>query len=184
MSEPSGAEAQKGPAMGLMLAAVLKSPAPVEQSPLELKQIPIPSPGPGEILIRVKACGICRTDLHVVEGELPPRKRSIVPGHQVVGMVEGLGAGVTSPAVGQRVGAAWLRATCGHCRFCRDGQENLCDAAEFNGWTADGGFAQFMTAHASFVYPIGDELSDTQAAPLLCAGIIGYRSLRLTGLDQ
>src|SRR5436189_4434948 len=120
-----------------MKAWVLKQPAPAELRPLELTDLPTPRPGPGEVLIRVSACGICRTDLHVVEGDLPVRRSPVIPGHQVVGVVEGLGPDARDVKVGDRVGVAWLRRTCGACEFCRAGRENLCDTAEFNGWTAD-----------------------------------------------
>jgi propanol-preferring alcohol dehydrogenase len=136
-----------------------------------------PVPGPGEVLIRVRACGVCRTDLHVVEGELPTRRSPLVPGHQVVGAVAGLGPGVTAPAIGARVGVAWLHRTCGCCRFCAGDRENLCADARFTGWTDDGGFAELVTAPAAFTYPLPEGLDDEQAAPLLCAGIIGYRCL-------
>ncbi len=177
--------------MATMLAAILERPGPVEQGPLTVARVEIPRPGPGEVLIRVSVCGICRTDLHVVEGELPTRKARLIPGHQAVGVVErmgppaGPGAGVgVGVRVGDRVGAAWLRWTCGECRFCRAGRENLCERAEFNGWTADGGFSQYMTAPAAFVYRMEPGVEQVQTAPLLCAGIIGYRSMRLTGLEE
>jgi propanol-preferring alcohol dehydrogenase len=170
--------------MPTMQAAVLERPGPVDSSPLTIEQVPRPRPGPGEALIRIRACAVCRTDLHVVEGELPVRRSPVIPGHQVVGVVESLGPGATGPRPGDRVGVAWLRRTCGACRFCAGGRENLCDRAEFNGWTADGGFAEYTVAPAGFVYPIPDGFADTQAAPLLCAGIIGYRCLRLTGLGE
>jgi propanol-preferring alcohol dehydrogenase len=169
-----------------MIAATLLNPGPVESRPLVVAPVPTPRPRAGEVLIRVRACGVCRTDLHVVEGELEPRRRPVIPGHQVVGLVEALGEGgegATAWRVGDRVGAAWLRRTCGECAYCASGRENLCDAAAFNGWTADGGFAEFMAAPADFLYPIPAGFADEQAAPLLCAGIIGYRALRLTGLD-
>lgn len=169
--------------MMLMRAAVLGEPRPVGADPLTIGPAPVPEPGRGEVLIRVRACGVCRTDLHVVEGELAVRKSPLIPGHQAVGVVEWVGEGVLGVGVGERVGAAWLRRTCGVCKFCTSGRENLCELAEFNGWTADGGFAEYMTAPAEFVYRLGERMTDVQAAPLLCAGIIGYRSLRLTGLD-
>ncbi|MCG3125123.1 MAG: putative alcohol dehydrogenase AdhA [Phycisphaerales bacterium] len=169
--------------MMLMRAAVLGEPRPVGADPLTIGPAPVPEPGRGEVLIRVRACGVCRTDLHVVEGELAVRKSPLIPGHQAVGVVERVGEGVLGVGVGERVGAAWLRRTCGVCKFCTSGRENLCELAEFNGWTADGGFAEYMTAPAEFVYRLGERMTDVQAAPLLCAGIIGYRSLRLTGLD-
>lgn len=165
-----------------MRAAVLDKPGTVASRPLRLEDVPVPAPGPGEVLIRVRACGVCRTDLHIVEGELPMRKSPIIPGHQVVGTVEALGREVSGLSKGQRVGVAWLRHTCGQCRFCTSGRENLCERAQFTGWTNDGGYAELAVAPADFVYPIPEGFGDLEAAPLLCAGIIGYRSLRLTGL--
>jgi propanol-preferring alcohol dehydrogenase len=162
-----------------MRACVLKSPAGVETDPLEWKEVPMPEPGPDEVLIRVRACGVCRTDLHVVEGELPVRKPHVIPGHQVVGTVE---AGPM--ARGTRVGVAWLHRTCGVCEYCRSGRENLCDRPDFTGWTVDGGYAEFLVAPAAFVYPIPDRFEDIAAAPLLCAGIIGFRCLRLAELSS
>lgn len=156
----------------------------MSQPPLRWIERPDPRPGSGEVLIEVRACGVCRTDLHVVEGELPVRRSDIVPGHQVVGEVVARGEGVITPAVGDRVGAAWLHHTCGHCRFCLSGRENLCEAADFTGWTVDGGYATHLLAAADFVYPIPSQLADAQAAPLLCAGIIGYRCLRLSGIQN
>ena len=165
-----------------MRAWVVKQTAPVEQTPLEFAELPVPEPGPGELSIRVRACGVCRTDLHVVEGDLPVRKPRVVPGHQIVGEVAALGEGVTEPAVGTRVGVAWLRSTCGECGYCTSGRENLCVSARFSGWTDDGGYAEYAVAPATFTYPLPEGFTDLQAAPLLCAGIIGYRSLRLTDL--
>ena len=167
-----------------MKASLLKRPGRIEDHPLVTEEIPKPSPRAGEILLRVKACGICRTDLHVVEGDLAPRLSPVIAGHQVVGIVEELGDGVTSLTTGQRVGAAWLHRTCGNCLFCIGGRENLCELAEFTGWTVNGGFAEYMTAAADFVYPIPDGFEDVAAAPLLCAGIIGYRALRLTEISD
>jgi propanol-preferring alcohol dehydrogenase len=164
-------------------ACVLESPGPIEGNPLTLLEVPIPEPGPDEVLLRVNACGVCRTDLHVVEGELPPRKRPVVPGHQVVGTVERNGAAARRLEVGARVGAAWLHRTCGVCEYCRSGRENLCAAAAFTGYTVDGGYAEYMIAHENFVYPIPEGFSDIAAAPLLCAGIIGFRSLRVSGIQ-
>jgi propanol-preferring alcohol dehydrogenase len=134
------------------------------------------------VLVAVSACGICRTDLHVVEGELPQRRSPLVPGHQVVGTVAERGPGVDTPAPGQRVGIAWLHRTCAACRFCRSGRENLCERPDFTGWTVDGGFADFALAPAAFTYALPAGFSDVAAAPLLCAGIIGFRALSLTGL--
>lgn len=168
-----------------MQACVLARPAPIETRPLALESLPDPAPGPGQLLVRVRCCGICRTDLHVVEGELPVRRPRIIPGHQVVGEVVAHGAnpaGTPLPPVGARVGIAWLHRTDGTCRFCRSGRENLCEAAEFTGWTVPGGYAELCLADAGFTYPIPEGFSDLAAAPLLCAGIIGYRSLQMTGL--
>lgn len=167
-----------------MKAFTLKNPSPVESHPLELVELPIPKPGRDELLIKVSACGICRTDLHVTEGELAVRRDRIIPGHQIVGTVQGMGSNVSDFEVGQRVGVAWLHRTCGECRFCSTGRENLCESADFTGWTKDGGFAEFTVAPAGFAYPLPDGFSDEQAAPLLCAGIIGYRALKLTGLQN
>ena len=167
-----------------MKACTLTNPAPIDARPLAYVDVPTPSPAPGEVLIAVRACGMCRTDLHVVEGDLPVRRAQIIPGHQIVGRVAALGAGVTDLRVGNRVGVAWLHRTCGVCRFCRTARENLCDRAEFTGWTAHGGYAEYAVAPARFVYQLPAGFDDLQAAPLLCAGIIGYRALRLTGLDE
>ena len=165
-----------------MRAWRLHQPAPVQSAPLRLEQVPDPVPGPGEVVVRVRACAICRTDLHVVEGELPTRLNPVTPGHQVVGEVIAVGPQVVEVTPGGRVGVAWLHGTDGVCRFCRSDRENLCEGAAFTGWTADGGYAEQVRARAAFVYPLGPELDDRTAAPLLCAGIIGYRALQLTGL--
>ena len=163
---------------------MLNSPASIDTRPLQFTEVPVPTPGDEEVLIRVRVCGICRTDLHVVEGDLPVRTPRVIPGHQIVGEISAVGAEVTKLSGGQRVGVAWLRHTCGECRYCRAGRENLCERAEFNGWTANGGYAEYVIAPALFVYSLPDRFDDLQAAPLLCAGIIGYRSLRLTGLEK
>ena len=165
-----------------MKAMLLEFPGPVANSPLKLAELPPPVPGPGQIVIRVSHCGICHTDLHTVEGELPLERLPLIPGHQVVGQVADLGPGVTRFKTGDRVGLAWLYQTCGVCRFCREGQENLCEAAEFTGLHRDGGFAEQVAAAADYVYPLPDDLPGASAAPLLCAGIIGYRALRLSAL--
>jgi len=167
-----------------MKACLLRKPAPAETKPLELAEIDKPRPQANELLIKINACGICRTDLHVVEGDLPTRLSPVIPGHQVVGVVEETGSAVEGIEKGRRVGVAWLNRTCGKCRFCISGRENLCEFAEFTGWTRNGGYAEYIAAAADFVYPIPDNLSDAEAAPLLCAGIIGYRSLRLTGFTD
>jgi propanol-preferring alcohol dehydrogenase len=137
---------------------------------------PDPAPGPGEIRLKVCACGVCRTDLHVVDGELPGGRWPITPGHEIVGVVDAVGDGVSGALVGRRLGAPWLGSTCGRCRYCRDGQENLCDQAQFTGWTRDGGYADRMIADARYCFPIPEAYGDAEAAPLLCAGLIGYRS--------
>jgi propanol-preferring alcohol dehydrogenase len=166
-----------------MKACVLSASAPIAEQPLQVRDIPSPELATDEVRIAVSVCAICRTDLHVVEGELPARRRPVIPGHQVVGRVTTLGADVTELSLGQRVGVAWLHRTCGACRFCRAGRENLCELADFTGWTTDGGFATEIKAPAAFTYPLPDDLSDLAAAPLLCAGIIGFRALKLTGID-
>jgi len=156
----------------------LAGPAPVESDPLCLDSRPAPSPGPDEILVRVIACGVCRTDLHIVEGDLPLVRSPIVPGHQVVGRVEGTGSGARRFRPGDRVGIAWLRRTCGACDACRRGRENLCERSEFTGYHADGGFADYAVVPEAFAYAIPPLFGDAEAAPLLCAGIIGYRALK------
>lgn len=161
-----------------MRAMILRAPASVESAPLELVEIPTPQPGPGEILIQVEVCGVCRTDLHVVEGDLPPRKQPIIPGHEIVGRVVGRATGATRFELGTRVGAAWLHASCGKCRYCLRGDENLCDAPRFTGWHVDGGYAEYAIAREAFAYPLPEGVSSREAAPFLCAGIIGYRALR------
>ena len=166
-----------------MKAWILNTPAPVDRHPLQLTEVSAPVPNDDEILIRVSACGICRTDLHVVEGELAVRRSPLIPGHQVVGRIAALGNRVTGFSLGERVGVAWLNRTCGMCRFCSAGRENLCDSCQFTGWTVNGGFSEYVVAPGSFTYPLPQTCDDTQAAPLLCAGIIGYRALRLTGIE-
>jgi propanol-preferring alcohol dehydrogenase len=167
-----------------MLACVLREPGPVGNNRLTVEQIPVPEPGPGQVLVRVKACGVCRTDLHVVEGELPQKLAPVIPGHQVAGVVERHGPGQSVYPVGTRVGVAWLHSTCGSCRFCHSGSENLCADAQFTGWSVNGGFAEYMLASEDFMYPLPDSFSDLQAAPLLCAGIIGFRCLRVSGIGK
>src|SRR5271154_572180 len=176
-----------------MKACLLHSPAPVERNPLEFTDAPDPKPGPGEVLVRVKMCGVCRTDLHVVEGELPPKKSPVIPGHQIVGVVEALGEsaprsrsseGSRRFKLGDRVGIPWLHSTDQACEFCRAGAENLCDHPMFTGYTVDGGYAELTVAPEDFVYAIPDSFGDEHAAPLLCAGIIGFRCLRLSGIKR
>jgi len=167
-----------------MNAMVLEDIAPIESSPLKLTERPELEPGPGEVRLKVRCCAICRTDLHVIEGELPRRKMPIVPGHQIVGVVDRLGEGCTRLEVGRRVGVAWLRHTCGACRFCVAGRENLCEGQQFTGYHADGGYADCAVAPEAFVYEIPDAFGDVDAAPLLCAGIVGYRSLKRAELPD
>jgi len=165
-----------------MKACVLQAPARVETNPLVFMETSDPRPSKCEVLVRVNACGVCRTDLHVIEGELPPRKSPVIPGHQIVGIVEKLGDGATRFPTGARVGIAWLHKTDGSCEYCRSGAENLCDNPTFTGYTVDGGYAEYIVAPEDFVYAIPEGFPDEQAAPLLCAGIIGFRSLRLSGV--
>lgn len=164
-----------------MRACVIDSPAPIATNPLQLRELPRPEPEANQVLIRVHACAVCRTDLHVIEGELAPRKYPVIPGHQAVGVVEAIGSGASRIKPGTRAGVAWLHRTDGVCEYCRAGQENLCDRADFTGYTVDGGYADYLLADERFVYALPDAFSDVQAAPLLCAGIIGFRSLRLSG---
>ena len=163
-----------------MRAMVLRHNASIHSRPLAAADVPQPEPGHGEIRVRVRACAICRTDLHVIEGELPARKLPLIPGHQVVGVVEKLGDGCTRFAVGQRVGIAWLRHTCGICDFCRNGRENLCASSRYTGYHADGGYAEQAVVPETYAYAIPASFGDEHAAPLLCAGIIGYRALALS----
>lgn len=164
-----------------MLAMQLLAPWPVDHDdPLVVSELPEPEPGPGQILLTVRACGVCHTDLHTVEGDLSLPRLPLVPGHQVVGVIKALGAGVTRFQVGNRVGVAWVHATCGICRFCRNGQENLCAEARFTGLHNHGGYAGAMLAQADFAFALPAGFADEQAAPLLCAGVIGYRALRLS----
>jgi propanol-preferring alcohol dehydrogenase len=163
-----------------MRAMILEEPG----GPLREGDVPSPVPGPGQVLLRVRACGVCRTDLHIVDGELTERKRPLIPGHQIVGVVERTGEGVTGLTVGDRVGVPWLGWTCGTCRHCRAGRENLCDTARFTGYDIDGGYAEQAVADARYCFAIGTADPDLRVAPLLCAGFIGYRSLRLAGAGE
>jgi propanol-preferring alcohol dehydrogenase len=167
-----------------MKACVLERPAPIETNPLKFTDVPEPNLAAGEILIRVSCCAVCRTDLHVVEGELPPRKSPIIPGHQVVGVVEKAGENARRFPKGSRVGVAWLHHVDGVCPYCIRGQENLCDHPSFTGYTDDGGYAEYISAPEDFVYAIPEIFPDEQAAPLLCAGIIGFRCLRLSEIKS
>lgn len=166
-----------------MRAWLLTKPARVEERPLESTEVTMPQPANDEVLLKIDACGICRTDLHVVEGELPVRRSPLIPGHQIVGRVIAVGSKVEGFAAGDRAGVAWLHRTCGTCEFCVAGRENLCEFSDFTGWTVDGGYAECVKAPAAFTYHLPEDFEDIQAAPLLCAGIIGYRCLRLTGLN-
>ncbi|WP_244787871.1 zinc-dependent alcohol dehydrogenase family protein [Cupriavidus pauculus] len=160
-----------------MQAMVFDGNVPV----LALRRVPIPVPSAGQVRLRVSACGVCRTDLHVIDGELLHPKPQLVPGHEIVGRIDALGPGVTGLAIGDRVGAPWLAHTCGQCRFCASGRENLCDAPLFHGYTRDGGYAEYVVADADYCFAIPDTYDDEHAAPLLCAGLIGYRTLRKAG---
>jgi len=157
---------------------LLRRTARVAERPLTLAELPDPVAEDGEIVVRVTACAVCRTDLHVVEGDLAPHKLPLVPGHQIVGRVESSGRGARRFRAGDRVGIAWLRGTCGECRFCASGAENLCERSRYTGWDADGGYAEMAKVHEDYAYAIPDSFDDFEAAPLLCAGIIGYRALR------
>jgi propanol-preferring alcohol dehydrogenase len=161
---------------------LLERCAPVEEAPLRLADLPTPKPGPGEILVRVEACGVCHTDLHTIEGELGTSCLPIVPGHEVIGVVEELGEGSERFRIGQRVGLAWLGWTCGRCRFCKRGAENLCESARFTGLHLNGGYAEHVKAHEAYGYEIPAGLAPEAAAPFLCAGVIGYRALRMSGI--
>jgi propanol-preferring alcohol dehydrogenase len=163
-----------------MKAMRLNQAQPVETNPLEPVELPAPTPGPGEVRLRVCTCGVCRTDLHIVEGELELPTLPVIPGHQIVGVVERLGEQVAQFREGDRVGVPWLHSTCGQCAFCRRGRENLCESARFTGYHTDGGYAQYVIVSEGFAYPLPRGLTDMAVAPLLCAGVIGYRALRLS----
>ncbi|WP_241999458.1 MULTISPECIES: zinc-dependent alcohol dehydrogenase family protein [Kribbella] len=160
-----------------MPAWVVGRPAPIDEGPLRLVELPVPEPGPGEVLVRVLACGICRTDLHLCEGDLVPRRPGVAPGHQVVGDVVARGSAAERFEMGDRIGIAWLRSTCGSCEFCRRGAENLCPRSTYTGWDADGGFARYTTVPQDFAYRLDADRAPEELAPFLCAGIIGYRAL-------
>jgi alcohol dehydrogenase, propanol-preferring len=161
-----------------MKAMVVEKPALIESDPLRAIDAPMPEPGPGEVLVRIRTCGVCRTDLHVAEGDLPPRHPRIIPGHEVVGIVDKRGVGADRFKQGDRVGIAWLRETCGVCVYCRRGRENLCLNARFTGYDHDGGYCEYAVVREDFAYAIPDTLGDEEAAPLLCAGIIGFRAIK------
>lgn len=165
-----------------MKAAILTTPQPVSKHPLEMREIPRPELKPGHVLLQVRACGVCRTDLHIVEGELPPVHEAVVPGHQIVGEV--LDGATTELSAGSRVGVSWIGGTDGTCSYCQRGLENLCDSPTFTGYSVNGGYAEYAVARADFVFPLPATLDDLHAAPLLCAGIIGFRSLRVAGVQR
>ena len=158
-----------------MRAMVLEKPG----QPLQWREVPMPQPGPEQVLLRVRACGVCRTDLHVVDGELPHPKLPLILGHEIVGTVAAAGSQVRQFRVGERLGVPWLGRTCGVCRYCREGRENLCDNPGFTGYTLDGGYAEYAVAHQNYSFPLPPAYGDAEAAPLLCAGLIGYRSYRM-----
>ena len=165
-----------------MRAWVVHEPGPVATGPLRLTERPVPEPGPGQLLIRVLKCGVCRTDLHLTEGDLPPKAPDVTPGHEVVGEVVATGPGASRFAAGDRVGGAWLGGTDGSCRYCRRGRENLCPNSVYTGWDFPGGYAEYLVAADAYVYELPKGFSDAELAPLLCAGIIGYRALKLADL--
>jgi len=167
-----------------MKAWAVSTPGPIDSGPLVPIEREVPEPGPGEIRLRVLACGVCRTDLHLAEGDVPPRRPLVIPGHEIVGVVDALGAQSERFSLGDRVGGAWLAHTCGRCRFCLSDRENLCVAPTFTGWDIDGGYAQFVIVHEDYVYALPVQFSDVDVAPLLCAGIIGYRALRQSALPE
>ena len=161
-----------------MKAMAVQRPGPIESTPLREIEAPVPEPGRGEIRVRIRTCGVCRTDLHVAEGDLPPKHPAIIPGHEIVGIVDKRGVGASRFAQGARVGVAWLRETCGTCVYCRRGRENLCPNARFTGWDHDGGYAEYAVIREDFAYPLPDTIGDEEAAPLMCAGIIGFRAIK------
>ncbi len=167
-----------------MKAMVLEKIGPIESSPLRLMDVPEPHAGERQVRVKVIACGVCRTDLHIIEGELPAHKLPVIPGHQVVGVVDEVGAECWRLTAGARVGIAWLRHTCGECRFCRSQKENLCERQQFTGYDADGGFAQYAVVDEDFAYEIPRRFGDAQATPLLCAGIVGYRAYKRANVPE
>ncbi|HEY5385776.1 MAG TPA: zinc-binding alcohol dehydrogenase family protein, partial [Acidimicrobiales bacterium] len=170
----------------VMQAWVVEHPGPVDGAhhPLVRVERPVPEPGPGQVRVRVRACGVCRTDLHLAEGDLEPRRPRVTPGHEVVGVVDRLGPGSTRWQEGDRIGVPWLAHTCGVCRFCVSGRENLCVTPRFTGWDVDGGYAAFTVVDEDYAYALPDVFDDVEAAPLLCAGIIGYRALLRANLPE
>lgn len=166
-----------------MRAMLLKKYQSVEKKPLNVADLKPPKPGAGEVLVRISASGVCRTDLHVIEKELKPSKLPVIPGHQIVGTVFETGKGATRFKKGDRVGITWINSTCGSCRFCRSGRENLCEKMRFTGYDVDGGYAEYTTVSQDFAFPIPENFDDVHAAPLFCAGIIGYRAFKLSGVE-
>ncbi|MGC8550981.1 MAG: zinc-dependent alcohol dehydrogenase family protein [Acidobacteriaceae bacterium] len=166
-----------------MRAAILRHPSPIASHPLSVEDVPIPEPGPDQVLLKIEACGVCRTDLHIASGDLKPQRDSVIPGHQIVGRVERTGKGVNHLKPKSRVGVSWMGGVDGDCPLCQKGQENLCDNAVFTGYSVNGGYAEYAVARASFCIPLPDDRSATTVAPLLCAGIIGFRSLRVAGVQ-
>ena len=167
-----------------MRAMVLEKVGPIDSNPLIEKEVPIPELNENEILIRIKTCGICRTDLHIIEGEIPTKKLPLIPGHQIVGVVEKVGDRVSIHKKGDRVGVTWLYWTCGTCKYCKRGLENLCEKALFTGYSVDGGYAEYIKVHERYAFNIPENYSDVEAAPLLCAGVIGYRAFSLCKLKE
>ncbi len=163
-----------------MKAMQLQRPAPAEEAPLTAVDLPTPKPGPGQVRLKIHTCGVCHTDLHIVEGDLNLPPHPLIPGHEIIGVVDALGEGVTKHKLGDRLGVPWLNQTCGQCRYCKAGKENLCENIRFTGVHAPGGFAEYTIAHQDFAYPIPPIFSDEEAAPLMCAGVVGFRSLRLS----
>jgi hypothetical protein len=191
--KPKAATSRRTPKLGFrvsipdnsgMKAMILKDSADIHSSPLQLADLPDPEPGDGEVRLRVSCCAICRTDLHVIEAELPAQTRPLIPGHQVVGVVDRVGTNCQRLKIGQRIGVAWLRYTCGTCRFCTAGRENLCEASRFTGYHEDGGYAQYAVVPEDFAYELPETFTDIEATPLLCAGIIGYRALERSNLPH
>jgi len=167
-----------------MRALVLDRPAPAVGGPLALREVPDPEPGPGEILLHATACAVCRTDLQIAEGDIEARRLPVIPGHQAVGRIEAVGRDVTGWTVGDRAGVGWLGGACGSCRWCVSGRENLCEGAVFTGWDRDGGYAERLTVRADFALRLPEAITDLEAAPLLCGGVIGYRALRVSGIER
>ncbi len=167
-----------------MRAWIVDHPAPIDEGPLRFVERDTPTPGPGQVRVQVTTCGVCRTDLHLAEGDLPPRRPGVTPGHEIVGRVDALGMGAERFKPGERIGIAWLGGTCGRCRFCRAGRENLCLSPRFTGWDVDGGFGEHAVVDERYAYRLPEGFSDVEGAPLLCAGIIGYRALRRANLPR